>query len=181
MTIEIKRRIAEGHIVIVTDAPTKSADGDAREYRLLTGEDARAHMAEPAGPVTRVVYEPATAEEDREYQLEVQEVKDPSDRFIAAEEQKAKDAEAAHQAIGKKQAAAEKKAAKEAPKPVVQEDPADEASAEWRAAQEAEFMEREKARQKAAKELDLVAKLNASSDDDDKPEAKPAAKPAPKK
>lgn len=85
MTLRIKRRIAEGHIVIVDDAPTHETDLQARVYRLLTGDEARAHKAEPAGPVTRIVYHPATPEDQREYQLAVQEVQTESDRFVEAQ------------------------------------------------------------------------------------------------
>lgn len=161
MTLGIRRRIAEGSIVIVDDAPTKSAEGDARVYRLLTGKEARDHFNEPAGPVTRVVYRPATPEDERDYQLEVQDAQTASDLFVEAQDAKAKAAEEAHAAISKRQAEAEKKAAAEAKKAVADDEPdilaerlrrTEEASAEWHAAHEAAFMERERARQKVENE-----------------------------
>ena len=107
MSLRIKLRIAEGNIVIVDDEPTEVLGSQAREYRLLTGAEARAHMAEPAGPVTRVVYHPATPEDEREYQLEVQEVQTESDRFIETQREQAEADQAAHAEIGRRQSEAE--------------------------------------------------------------------------
>lgn len=117
MTLRIRRRIAEGQIVITDDKPTKSADTDAREYKLLTGEEARKRMAEPAGPVTRVVYHPATPADEREFNLEVQSVEGESEIFKKSQAEAAAAAEEKSAAIAKAQAEAEK-AALEAEKPV---------------------------------------------------------------
>ena len=103
MSLRIKLRIAEGNIVIVDDEPTEVLGSQAREYRLLTGAEARAHMAEPAGPVTRVVYHPATPEDEKDYQLEVQEVQTESDRFIETQRSQAEAAEAEHADIARRQ------------------------------------------------------------------------------
>lgn len=85
MTLRVRRRIAEGSIQITDDKPTPSHDNDAREYVLLTGEEARRRMAEPAGPVTRVVYHQSTPEDERGYNVEVVDV--------AAAEESREDAE----------------------------------------------------------------------------------------
>lgn len=156
LTLRIKRRIAEGQIQIVDDKPTKEIDNQAREYRLLTGEEARKHMAEPAGPVTRVVYHPATPEDEKDYQLEVQTFEGDSDRFKEAQAAKEAAAEEAHAAISDAQIAAEKAAAKDAKEKAKAEAPdpladrlqrTQEASAEYIAAREKEAAEREKIRQ----------------------------------
>jgi hypothetical protein len=55
-----KQRVLAGVIVETDDPVTTSGGGDVREYRLLTGDEARAHKAIPAGPVTRSVYNPVT-------------------------------------------------------------------------------------------------------------------------
>lgn len=52
----ILQRIARGSIEEVDDQPTTPAETDDRVYRLLTGDEARRHKAEPAGPVIRYVY-----------------------------------------------------------------------------------------------------------------------------
>jgi len=57
-----KQRLLAGVIVETKDPSTESAPSDIREYRLMTGEEARAHKAIPAGPVTRNVYNPVTGE-----------------------------------------------------------------------------------------------------------------------
>lgn len=157
MTLRIKRRVAEGQIVIVDDKPTKSAGEGEREYRLLTGEDARKHMAEPAGPVTRIVYAPAVADDQRMRQLEVHSVLTDSERYQEAQRAAVEAGEEAHAAIGKAQAQAEKdaeKAAKAAAKEETEADPladrlreTSEANAEYQAEQEKAFNELEKARQ----------------------------------
>lgn len=166
MTLRIRRRIAEGQISITDDAPTKSVANTAREYRLLTGEEARKHFLEPAGPVTRVVYEPGVEVSPDDYQREVQTVQDPSARFIEAQAEAMKAAEERSAEIAKRQVAAEKAAAKKAAatKDDEEEDPlaerlrrTEEASAEWHAQREADFMEREKARQKLEAEYGTIA------------------------
>lgn len=160
VSLRIKRRIAEGNIAIVDDTPTREIDTQAREYRLLTGEEARAHMAEPAGPVTRVVYHPADSTKDRERQLEVQSVEATSEHFREAQAADVAAAEEAHAALSKRQIEAEKAAARaiKATDRAVAEDPlaarltqTGQASAEWLAARETEFMVRETARQKLEK------------------------------
>ena len=160
LTLRIRLRIAEGHIVIVNDEATKKIDEGVPANRLMTGEDARKHMAEPAGPVTRIVYAPA--EEDREYQIEVQDARMDSPLYEESVKARAEAAEAAHAEIGKRQAKAEKeaeKAAKEAAKDAEPDPLAEqikrnaEANAEYLAAQDKAFMEREKERQKLEKEL----------------------------
>lgn len=175
MSLRIKRRIAEGSIVIVDDKPTKTIEQNTREYRLLTGEEARERMAEPAGPVTRVVYHPATPEDEREYQREVQDVVTESPRAIEAREAAAAAAEERHAATVKAQIKAEKEAAKNAdddadeePDPIAERiQQAVEANADHLAAQEKEFMEREKERQKEeADNLKHFAK-NAKVDDNE--------------
>ena len=177
MSLRIKRRIAEGSIVIVDDKPTKSTQQNVREYRLLTGEDARKHMAEPAGPVTRIVYAPAWPEDDREYQREVQDVRTDSERFVEAQAAAAEAAEERHAANTKAQIEAEKeaeKAAKEAPEE--EPDPiaeriaeANAANAEHLAAQDKAFMEREKERQKeeadTIKSFEAVAKAQVKDEE----------------
>jgi hypothetical protein len=180
MTLRIKRRIAEGQIVITNDKPTKSAEGTARTYTLLTGEDARKRMAEPAGPVTRVVYEPAVPGDEQDYQLHVQEVQTQSLRAIEAQEAAAKVAEERHAAIGKAQAEAEKAAdakAKAAAKEEVEPDPLAErlrlteaANADYLAAKDAAFMEREKARQKLENEWMTSSPAEAAPEPDNSEE-----------
>lgn len=156
LTLRIKRRIAEGHIVITDDKPTKKA-AEARVYRLLTGEEARKKMAEPAGPVTRVVYHPATPKDEQDYQLEVQTAQMDSDTFLAAQEERARAAEEAHAAIVERQVEAEKAAAEAAASAEAEDEGDDplaesrrrteEANAESAAAYDEAFMEREKERQ----------------------------------
>lgn len=176
MTLEIRRRIAEGNIVITNEkANTVPGEGE-RVYRLLTGDEARKHFDEPAGPVTRVVYHPATPEDERDYQLEVQSVQGTSERAEKAQEQAAERAEAEHAAISKRQIAAEKEAAKEAEKAKDDEEPdpiaerlnqSEEASADWYAEREKAFMERETERQKKEQEaLKADAKVAAAKKDE---------------
>jgi hypothetical protein len=57
-----KERVLAGVIVETKDRVTTAPDPDVREYRLMTGDEARAHKAIPAGPVTRSVYNPVTGE-----------------------------------------------------------------------------------------------------------------------
>ena len=58
-----KQRVLAGVIVETKDPPTDTTPiSDIREYRLLTGDEARAHKAIPAGPVTRNVFNPVTNE-----------------------------------------------------------------------------------------------------------------------
>lgn len=121
MTLRIRQRIAEGNIVIVDDAPTKGPDNQSREYRLLTGDEAREHMAEPAGPVTRVVYHPATPDDEKEYQLEVKEVQADSPLYVASQQAAAEAAEAAHAEVARRQADAEKAADKTTAGPIAKE------------------------------------------------------------
>jgi hypothetical protein len=162
-SLRIRRRIAEGQIVITDEKANKVPGEGEREYRLLTGEEARKHFEEPAGPVTRVVYSPATPEDEREYQLEVQEHQPFSDRYLNAQVEAAKAAEERSAAITKASIQAEKDAAKEAKKAKPEDEEEDaiaarlrrteEASAEWYAAQDKAFMEKEKERQKEEMEL----------------------------
>lgn len=184
MSLRIRRRVAEGQISIVDDAPTQKADADAREYRLLTGEEARAHFDEPAGPVTRIVYHPADQDPDN-YQREVKEVQGISDRNIEATEEAFKAAEENSQAIAERQAKAEKAAAEKAAAAEAEEDVEDpiaqrlnqqttEAAEDYAAKQEAEFMEREKARQKLEGEYTYEPEA-AEEPDTSKEEAKAAA------
>lgn len=109
MTLRIRRRIAEGQIVITDDKPTTSADTDAREYKLLTGEEARKRIAEPAGPVTRVVYRPAVPEDDEEVTLEIPSIE--TDPVIVKEQAAEREAEDRSAALAKEKAEAEHAAA----------------------------------------------------------------------
>ena len=62
-TGRFKQRVLAGVIVETKDPVTDAeAVSDIREYKLMTGEEARAHKAIPAGPVTRNVYNPVTGE-----------------------------------------------------------------------------------------------------------------------
>lgn len=155
VSIRIRRRIAEGQIVITDDKPTKQADSDARVYKLLTGEEARARMAEPAGPVTRVVYHPATPEDEKYWNPTIQSLETESETFKQAQAVRAQVAEEEHAALTQRQIDAEKAAAEAATdEPEDEDDPiairlkrTEEASAEWLAERERSFMERETARQ----------------------------------
>lgn len=185
MTLRVRQRIAEGNIVIVDDAPTKGPDNQSREYRLLTGEEARKHMAEPAGPVTRVVYHPATPEDEQDYQLEVQSVRTNSPTFIAAQKAAAEEAETAHAELVQRQVDAEKKAqddaeaaAKEAADAEDDDDPVALTHERTREANDAKasevdkaFMELEQARQdieaENLKHFDARAKAHSDSEVDD--------------
>lgn len=122
MTLRIRQRIAEGSISITDDKPTKSAETDAREYKLFTGEEARKRMAEPAGPVTRVVYRPSTPEDEKDFNPIVQTVVDPTtaraelaeSERVAAEESAAVKAQEEAERAAAEARAAEAKAAKAA-------------------------------------------------------------------
>jgi hypothetical protein len=58
-----KQRVLAGVIVETKDPVTDNkVITDTREYRLMTGDEARAHKAIPAGPVTRNVFNPVTGE-----------------------------------------------------------------------------------------------------------------------
>ena len=81
-----KQRVLAGVIVETKDPVTDSGNySDIREYRLMTGEEAAAHKAIPAGPVTRTVYNPVSGE------LVEAEIKAPRElkAAILAEEAKA--------------------------------------------------------------------------------------------
>lgn len=187
MTLRIRRRIAEGQIVITDDKPTGTADSGAREYKLLTGEEARKRMAEPAGPVTRVVYHPATPEDEKYWNPEVQSVQ--PDQATVAEQQAERQrvAEEKSAAITKAQVEAERAAAEaqaaEAPvdeAPDARMERTMEAAADYMAKRDAAFMERETERQKQ-EAPDPVAKPEAEASAP-KAEAKTApAKAAPVK
>lgn len=177
LTLRIRRRIAEGNIVITDDAPTKEIDNQAREYRLLTGEEARKHMAEPAGPVTRVVYHPATPEDEQDYQLEVNEARTDSELFVQAQKAAADAAEKTHAEATKRQVKAEKEAAKadssdeddDADDPLAASKARTQEANDARSAeQDAAFMEREKVRQEAEKaelkHFDAQAKAHSGLD-----------------
>ena len=58
-----KQRVLAG-VIVETKDPLTTVTGtdDVREYRLLTGDEARAVKAEPPGPVTRSMYNPVTGE-----------------------------------------------------------------------------------------------------------------------
>jgi hypothetical protein len=186
MSLRIRQRIAEGSIVIVKDKPNKLVDPYAREYRLLTGEEARRVKAEPAGPVTRVVYHPATPEDERGYQLEVQTVVTDSPEHLAAQQAAAEAAEEKHAAITNQQVELEKaaqadkeKAAKDA-EADAEDDPYAEhwnrtlaVNHERAAAMDESFMEREKERQKIEAEglKYSAARAKASAKDEDEDEA----------
>jgi len=57
------QRVLAG-VIVETKDPVTAPEGlaDVREYRLLTGEEARAHKAQPAGVVTRSVFNPVSGE-----------------------------------------------------------------------------------------------------------------------
>jgi hypothetical protein len=176
LTIRIRRRIAEGSIQIVDDKPTKEVDNQARVYRLLTGEEARKHFEEPAGPVTRVVYHPATPDDEKDRQLEVQVAQDQSDRAREAAADRVRQAEEEQAARTKRQVAAEKKAAKAAKEADDDEDEDDpiaqrlnqatQANEDWWKQREEEFMTRERARQEIENEqLDAVKKAQKKRGD----------------
>ena len=62
-TGRFKQRVLAG-VIVETKDPVTGAEAvtDVREYRLMTGDEARAHKAIPAGPVTRNVFNPVTGE-----------------------------------------------------------------------------------------------------------------------
>lgn len=182
MSLRIRRQIAEGHIAIVDDKPTKKAEGDAREYKLLTGEEARKVFDEPAGPVTRVIYEPVEFEE---HTVESAMFDPLSERAKKSMEAAAKAAEENSQAIAKRQAAAEKQAAKEASEAKPEEEVPDPIAermkqsleAQHEAALEADkaFMEKETERQKLESETPTFEPDVAPEPDTKEAEAKAAA------
>ena len=62
-SMRFKQRVLAGMIVLTKDPVTiRTAPDDVREYKLLTGEEARAVKAQPAGPVTRSYYSPVTGQ-----------------------------------------------------------------------------------------------------------------------
>jgi hypothetical protein len=111
-TPRIIQRIAQGQIIEVNDEPTDVAGDEARSYRLLTGDEARAHKAEPAGPVVRFIY---TREDGSTVNAESQLV-DETDEYKKGQEKAAQFAAEQRQAEIDRQIAAEKEAA-EADKP----------------------------------------------------------------
>lgn len=104
-TPRITQRIAQGQIVEVQDPITPKPDEETRTYRLLTGEEARAHKSEPPGPVTRFVYTRGGRVVGESHEAH------ESDRYLSGQEEAAAEAAEARAAGIKKQIAVERKVA----------------------------------------------------------------------
>lgn len=107
-TPRITQRIAQGQIVEVDDPVTETVDTEARVYRLLDGDEARAHKAKPAGPVVRYVYQ---RDDGTISEASVQEPHE-TDKYNEGVQRAAEQAEETSNLIAKQQVAGAKEIAK---------------------------------------------------------------------
>lgn len=137
ITLRLAALIANGRIKETKRKATEDPADDVRSYKLMTGKEAKEHMAIPAGPVTRRVYSP---KDGGIVEVEIQRPRprnepEPETDLVGDEEED--DELTEDEEAEAKQAAKEAKAAAKAEREAKAAEAADEAAKEAEAAEKA--------------------------------------------